>query len=127
MKSLVLILSVLGLVACGSENPFERGGRLEIQNGSLIELPKPGETPVDQPAEGPQAFYERAVKPLVEKSCDKCHDGRSQYSEAKSLIVAGQPEQSELFNKASGMSHRKVWSKESQELAVMKKWIQLEN
>ncbi|MFN8845252.1 MAG: hypothetical protein ACK5V3_13590 [Bdellovibrionales bacterium] len=96
--------------------------------------PPPQAPPVPQPAppappsdeEGALGFFETAVKPLLEKSCTRCHEGREQYLEAKSLITPGWPEKSALYNYASGIGHRRVWTKESQELAVLKKWIELE-
>jgi hypothetical protein len=100
-------------------------------NGSVAAQPPstPPSPPQPQPPandEGAQGFFESAVKPLIEKSCTRCHEGREQYAEAKSLITPGQAEKSALYNYASGIGHRRVWSKDSQELAVLKKWIELE-
>jgi hypothetical protein len=98
-------------------------------NGSMAAQPPRPAPPTPAPPageEGALGFFETAVKPLIEKSCTRCHEGRDQYNEAKSLITPGWPEKSDLYNYASGIGHRRVWAKDSRELTVLKKWIELE-
>lgn len=83
---------------------------------------------IDSPPfqEGPEEFFNKAVKSYLQQSCTDCHESRDTYAEAKSLITPGSAEQSVLYVKASGVRHRKVWSKDSQQLGALKKWIELE-
>lgn len=82
------------------------------------------------PAEEKQSgenFFNSAVKPIIASTCTRCHEGRDEYAEAKSLIKPKAPNESQLYLRPSGVKHRKIWAADSKELATIKAWIELEN
>lgn len=90
-----------------------------IQGGQLAVETDPA--PADS-----EAFFVQSVAPMIKKDCASCHRGRDSYSQAKKFIQPGMAEQSQLYLRASGAGHRKIWAPESLQLATLKQWIESE-
>lgn len=92
-----------------------------IQGGQLAAETEPVPEPVDS-----EAFFVQSVAPLLKQDCASCHRGRDGYTQAKQFIQPGSAEQSQLYLRASGTRHRKIWAPESSQLATLKQWIDSE-
>ena len=73
----------------------------------------------------PEETFNQKVLPLLTGSCAMCHANPApDYAAAKSMIVPGQPDESGLVLKASGVDdHSEVWGAGSQELETLRSWI----
>lgn len=116
MKKILLL--TLFLMGCGSSTPFQRGSDTgDGRNGTFSGKPDGLDA----------AFFNIQVLPLVMDHCMGCHDDHgTSYSDARTLVVPGKPEESQLvliglnqFNRHKKISQK--WSAE--ELTVISAWI----
>ena len=116
-----LFIPVL-LIACGAQNPLERGEDFAISptddqkdnNGVVQELS--------------ERAYNSDVLPVIQDKCSTCHrPGMSgpvgEYSEDKKLAVFGDPENSPLYSKPTGSGHPRILAPDSPEAQRIATWI----
>lgn len=121
MKKIILLFlfTQIGLIACGSPTPFQRG----LPQETLKPAPKP--THEEQGMSDTQYFDEK-VAPLIKQDCGMCHGDRATYAKALDLVVPGNPEQSLLYQKATGATRHAggaPWDPASAAAGIVKTWI----
>ena len=78
-------------------------------------------------SQGGQEYFETEVLPRLNATCARCHDHPApDYDSANQLIVPGNPEESILYQKASGQGHAKVWRNQPESLEKLRNWILME-
>lgn len=140
MKNFVALCILIFAVGCGSSHPFERGPK-SVREGKPFgrsqeptpenpnpenpspENPNPVVPQPDEPALS-KTFFEANLLPALNRDCAMCHDNPApNFEAAVTLVVFKKPDESELYLKATGTRHRKVWQKDSAEAAVLVNWI----
>lgn len=109
MKKLFLVSAMFGLVMS-----FVSCGDLNVST--------------TKDAAAAQAYYTTNVQPNINRYCTLCHDNHvPDYATAKSMIVPGKPDDSDLYKLATGKAtHRKVWEEGSPKAETLKQWITME-
>lgn len=148
-----LYLCVFLLVACGSRTPFQRGEKESLtianqkvtgNNGGQTPAgneptddanPNGGETPDDDNpppvpvADFDRAYFDSAILPVLDQKCNTCHDNPApDFATAKTICVFNKPEESKLYNCATGKcaefpKHKAVLKPESAEAMALASWI----
>lgn len=131
-------------MGCGTDTPFQRGphrgkdaqpesptAKPQNPNEPPAEVPTPTvtvqPTPTPEPIALSRAYFESDILPMLDTSCNSCHDNPApSFEQAQSLVILGKPAESILFKKATGAAgahHRQIFKPDSPEALKLIAWI----
>ncbi|MBI4403701.1 MAG: hypothetical protein HY537_06055 [Deltaproteobacteria bacterium] len=113
---LLAFLVVVLLSSCGKDVAQKDASGLSVESYSYI---------TNSEAED---FFNKNVGPNINKFCKLCHANPAPtYTDAKKMIVAGKPQESKLYLKATGQdNHKVVWAAGTEKAENLRKWIEME-